>query len=908
MPISIRVKASAGVHDVVGQGTVTLGRAANNQVMLDAPEVSRFHATIEESGAGLVFTDLGSGNGSRVAGREAEPRVPVSIAPGDLIEIGPFSITAQRDSTIAPGPPIQRTVVGLSGATAMLVIHPSIIVTTPRGTSSHLLDRAELTLGRAAENDIVVPEEVVSRRHLVFHRKGATFEVSDFGTTNGIRVAGERVSSRILAEGDVLDIAGTVSIRFTQGAAAPEAAQAGQVVSLQPGKEMTIGRSPDCGLVLDHPAVSALHARISQADGHSVIEDLGSSNGTFVNGDRLLPGRQHALAPGDVVRAGPVKLVFSPGQLHARDESREIALTATHLNQRLPSGLNLLQDLSVAIHPHEFVAVVGVSGAGKSTLLGALSGLRPASDGDVLVNGTSLYRNFQSYRTTLGYVPQDDILHKELPVYRALEYSAELRLPDDTRAEERQGRVDSVIETLGLQQRKETPVGRLSGGQRKRVSIGAELITRPGLFFLDEATSGLDPGTEGQLMRLLRRLADDGHTIVLITHATKNVMLCDQVLFLARGGYLAYYGPPDKALTYFGVQDFDGIYELLEDSGQTPEEWAQRYVQSPLHKEFVEGRLRAQNIDVAATVSAPSAAKPAKAARSSSWPRQLKVLSVRYLDIIRRDRVMVALLFLIAPLVGALDFLMWPRDVLSFQNGDGAKAMTMLFLAALFPFLIGAMTFVREIVKESAIYARERAVSLRIWPYLISKIGVGSLFALYHALALTAIQVIAVSFPGMDAMQLFKIYVTITLAVTSGVLWALLISAITNREEQAMLLAIGVIVLQVVFSGGLLPMSDLGPLGTVLGAITSTNWAFQALTTSAGLSTSGCEGDFSACRLPGFGGYTNQTERQLGFDGVDTAFGGTFGTEVLTAWLAMVAIIVVLSGVLFFLQKRKDTL
>src|SRR5439155_9732150 len=179
----------------------------------------------------------------------------------------------------------------------------------------------------------------------------------------------------------------------------------------------------------------------------------------------------------------------------------------------------------------------------------------------------------------------------ELTPFQALDYSARLRLPGDMDTEERHQRVLDTLETLGIAERKNVAIQRLSGGQRKRVSIGAELITRPGLFFLDEATSGLDPGTENQMMRLLRRLADQGHTIVLITHATKNVMLCDQVLFLARGGHLAYFGPPDRALTYFGVSDFDEIYLRLEDE-LTPEQWGQRYQSSEECATFVKDRLQ----------------------------------------------------------------------------------------------------------------------------------------------------------------------------------------------------------------------------------------------------------------------------------------------------------------------------
>ena len=171
-----------------------------------------------------------------------------------------------------------------------------------------------------------------------------------------------------------------------------------------------------------------------------------------------------------------------------------------------------------------------------------------------------------------------------------LDYEAQLRLPADTTRAERAQRVNEVLSTLGLNERRDAPIAQLNSGQRKRVSIGVELLAKPGLFFLDEATAGLDPGTESQLMRLMRQLADAGHTMVLVTHATKNVMLCDMVAFVAAGGYLAFYGPPGEALSYFEVKDFDAIYDRLQ-SESTPEEWANRFRSAPQYAAYVTNRL-----------------------------------------------------------------------------------------------------------------------------------------------------------------------------------------------------------------------------------------------------------------------------------------------------------------------------
>ncbi len=906
MAVQLVVQTPASARELPLEGTLTFGRAPDNAIRLDDIDVSRHHASLVVTAEGALFTDLGSANGSRVNGQEVEPRAPVRVQAGDTISMGNCSIVLRPGAGGAPAMPPAAQAAAEAGATTMLRFEPAVDVLTDAGARTVPLAGDTITIGRAPDNAIAIESDLVSRHHIVLRRQGLGFLAEDLGTTNGMTVRGRRVTSHALADGDEVVVGGAVTLRFHLAPAAPAMPEGEREVRLDVSQPIIIGRDASCDLRLPHPTVSKLHARISPAPGgQRVIEDLGSTNGTFVNGVRLQRGERRTLLAADTVQVGPIRLhLGGAGVVRQVDHSRDIRLAAVHLNQRINARLNLLQDISVVIEPREFVAVVGVSGSGKSTLFGALSGLRPATDGDVMLNETSLYTHFQAFRTTLGYVPQDDILHKELPVARALGYAAELRLPDDTPAEERESRVETVLETLGLRERRDTPVGRLSGGQRKRVSIGAELLTQPGLFFLDEATSGLDPGTESQLMRLLRHLADEGHTILLITHATKNVMLCDQVLFLARGGNLAYFGPPDQALGYFGVPDFDGIYEKLESNEKTPAEWGALYRESAQYQQFVAGRLA--SLAAQGAVAAPVA--PPVAGRTSSAVRQLGVLSRRYFDLIRRDRVNLMLLFLLAPALSLIDLVAWPRDVLDPVTGEATTAMTMMFLAALIPFLIGSLSSVREIVKESAIYNRERAVSLKIWPYLGSKVAVGALFAFYHAGILLGAKVLLIDYPGGEYSDFAVIYVTLVLAVISGVMWALLISTLTSKEEQAMMLVIGLIVLQVVFSGGLVNLEDLGVAGLILGSITPTSWALKALTVGFGVSADGCAGDLATCNLPGIPGMASPEVRAATFATIDDKFGPIFNADVLTCWGAMAAIIVVLGVALYVLQKRKDTL
>lgn len=923
-------------------GETGVGRAPDNVVILDDPLVSRHHVRLAWDGAEVRVTDLGSSNGTRVDDVELEPRVPRALLPGETVRIGGCALSLlsppDLDATLRPMPaagggraasadgmPVAAdaaatATAGAPGAgrrhaedTTIVLAPPGprLVVSTAAGAVEHPLDRDALTLGRDPSNDIVVDHPSVSRRHATIHRMGDGWEIEDAGSANGLTRDGTRVSSVRLHEGDVLRIMDAVSLAYLAGPGVPDAQGSVRTLRLAGRESLTIGRGAGNDVDLAHPTVSRAHARVLVRDGAVLVEDLGSANGTFVEGERIPAGEPRSVEPGAEVRVGPARFVVAPGALELSDESRDLQLDAVHLNQPVSKGLNLLQDISLSIQPREFVALVGVSGAGKSTLLDALNGFRPARDGSVLVNGTDLYRNADAFRTSIGYVPQDDIIHRELTVRQALEYSARLRLPADTTADERRRRVDEVLETLGLVERANVPIHRLSGGQRKRVSIGVELLTEPGLFFLDEATSGLDPGTEGQLMRLLRTLADRGHTVILVTHATKNVMLCDLVAFLAKGGHVAYFGPPDQALAYFGVTDFDGIYDKVERES-TPEEWGARYRASAQFREYVVARLQARYGDLVEVPRPGRAARPRGAASGGgrgarpSMLRQFRVLSARYLSIIRRDRVNLLLLFLVAPLLACIDFIAWPRDVFDPLSGDATRAMSMLFMASIIPFLVGALSSVREIVKEAPIHRRERAVAVGVAPYLASKVWVGVLFALYNAAVLLAIKMVAVDMGHLGPQAILLVFVTLALAAISGVMWGLLISAIAPREEQAMLLVIVVVVVQIVFSGGLVPLDRLGTAGGAIADATSTKWVFQGLTTATEVRSGDCTTpSLEGCILPGIESYATPAERQVMVGSLDEAFGPIFGTSIAAAWAATGLIALVLYVVVYVLLRRK---
>jgi ABC-type multidrug transport system ATPase subunit len=566
------------------------------------------------------------------------------------------------------------------------------------------------------------------------------------------------------------------------------------------------------------------------------IQDLRSANGVFVNGKRIQ--RDAFLKDWDQIRVGGFAFVLS-GQALQHRAVPGLKLEARNIHQQVSKSLNLLQDISLTINPNEFVALVGMSGSGKTTLLNALSGYWPASHGMVLINDIDLYEHYDLFRNDIGYVPQKEILHAALTPARALDYVTKLRMPPDITRQERETIVKKVLEDIDLVECGNVPISRLSGGLKKRVSIGCELLTKPRLLFLDEPTSGLDPGTEYEMMKLLRRLSGQGRTVILITQATKNVMLCDKVIFLARGGNLAFFGTPEGALEYFEQyrsdreriekeMGLDDIYRILNDEARgAPPEWAERYLNSFAYQHAfgIEPALaEMQQVQIADL--APKAERLQTSGQRVSGLRQLLILSARNLKILAQDKISLALMFILAPLLGILDIL-WGRDLYDPVDGDARKIVILWFIGALVTLSIGALCSVREIVKEVDIYERERSVNLKILPYVLSKVWIGVVLALYQAGVLLAFRYYFVN-PNLSSLTAFiGMYVTFFLGLTTGYLVGLLISAIAPNPNVALMLIVVVLVPQFLFAGALLPL-NLIPGGQQISILMPTRWIFES--------------------------------------------------------------------------------
>ncbi|MFE5941515.1 FHA domain-containing protein [Streptomyces sp. NPDC056480] len=597
-----------------------------------------------------------------------------------------------------------------------------------------------------------------------------------------------------------------------------------------PAHSIRIGRAPDNDVVVPDLVVSRHHAELrARPDGTYWIHDLGSHNGTYLNGAPVVDAR---VTPDDIVGVGHCAFCLIGGQLVEFTDTGEVSLDVQSLAVTVDHGRKtLLDEVSFPVGEKCLLGVVGPSGAGKSTLLGALTGQRPADRGTVLYDGRDLYRDYAELRQRIGLVPQDDILHLQLTVRRALGYAAELRFPEDTEPEERRARVDEVIQELGLGERAQQPIHSLSGGQRKRVSVALELLTKPSLLFLDEPTSGLDPGMDRSVMHMLRGLADDGRTVVVVTHSVLSLDVCDRLLVLAPGGRVAYYGPPADSLGFFGFDEWPEAFEAFENDRDR--DWAGLYRSSRFHRRYVADATARPNVPVPG--AAPVEREPAPPPKAQSWGSQLRTLVRRYTAALSADRTFLAIMIALPFVMGAM------ARALSEGGFNQESTLNVLLILCVGGVLTGAANAVRELVKERTIYRRERAVGLSRSAYLASKVVVLGAITVVQAVVLTLVALIGVplNVPGGKGV-LMPPLVEITLAVAllsfTAMMLGLLVSALVRKEEVTMPLLVLLAIVQVVFCGALLTVRGT-PVLEQLAWLVPSRWAFAAMGATVDIGT-----------------------------------------------------------------------
>jgi ABC transport system ATP-binding/permease protein len=691
-------------------------------------------------------------------------------------------------------------------------------------------------LGRAPDwSNILIPDDwkVMSRRQAIIQKEGKDYRIYDGDrqkpSGNGIFLNQTRINrteGMLLKNGMQLYIGQDprqyITLTYRNPQSNTVTMPCVRSLSLKGLQEwpVELGRAPNpnsrSALQLDAPTISRLHATIDlDSKGNYILKDR-SSNGTFVNGKQV--EQSYPLKRGDTIQIGPFTILFTGDSLNLTNATNRIRVDAKDLvfkvKDKTGKEFTILNNVTVAIEPGQLVALVGGSGAGKSTLMKALLGINPITSGQVLINGDDLRQNWTIYRSQIGYVPQDDIIHPDLTVEEVLTYACQLRLPPDTNIDRV---ITQTLEQIKLSHVRNTLVAKLSGGQRKRVSIGVELLADPKLFFLDEPTSGLDPGLDKEMMELLREQASRGRTIVLVTHATDNIGTCDRIAFMGLGGSLCYYGPPGEALTFFqknsgkfedeSFNDFADIYIQL-NKGKTKEAidervnyWANTYKKSSLYTSYIEnslspGKTEQQKTDTNVKIGI-------------SPIGQIVLLSQRYWKLVNRDRISLIISLLSGPIIIALTALPLKAEQPLKALGDNefsliqaSLALRLLFIFSCVAIWVGLSNSIREIVKESAIYFRERLLNLKLGPYILSKLAIRGGIGLIQTI-LIAIIVILVFDPPESKIISWPLGFIITtfLTLLASTSLSLMISAFVKTENEGNGLLPLVMMPQIIFSG-----------------------------------------------------------------------------------------------------------
>ncbi|SHL76638.1 FHA domain-containing protein [Actinacidiphila paucisporea] len=736
------------------------------------------------------------------------------------------------------------------------------------------------SLGRDPQADLVCDDPRVSWRHAIIRRGDRGWMIEDQGSTNGTFVHGQRVQQTEVGPGSTVTLGNAANgprLSFTGGT--PVAASGGDVHSAgtayaqppqqsypqyhqaqaqaqaqvvapvpqavppqqgggwpgqppapqgipqqQPvspgpgngdrspttfhqialGRVMRIGRALENDLVVFDLQVSRYHAEFrAHPDGRHEIVNLSSHNGTYVNGQ---PIQRHLLGPNDIVGVGHSTFRLVGDRLEEFVDTGAVSFSARRLSVTVPHGKTtktILRDVSFGVPEKSLIGVIGPSGSGKSTLLRALTGYRPADQGEVLYDNRNLYKQFAELRQRIGLVPQDDILHKELQVKTALRYAAKLRFPGDTASAEREARIDEVLRELKLDIHADKRITSLSGGQRKRVSVALELLTKPSLIFLDEPTSGLDPGMDRDVMKLLRGLADDGRTVLVVTHSVAELALCDKLLVMAPGGAVAYFGPPDEALNFFGYDNWADVFSAFETYRDY--DWMGRWRGSQHYQTY------AADLDAVAPQTAPSIPhQVARPPKPQAWGPQLWTLVRRYTSVIASDRGFIGLMLILPTVLGIVSLLIPASSGLGYgparSHGQNRDAGTILMIIAVGACFAGAANSVRELIKERVIYERERAVGLSRSAYLMSKVIVlGVITALQGAIICGIGFAPRSRMPAEGVVLHSQPAVEMTLVIMAfgftSMMVGLIISALVKTAEKTMPLLVMFSIVQIVFTG-----------------------------------------------------------------------------------------------------------
>ena len=655
-----------------------------------------------------------------------------------------------------------------------------------------------VVIGSGDQASIKLNNKLISSNHVqLVYDTNNKLHLHDLNSTNGTFLNGEKISSSktyIVNPKDTIQLAAADGVLIVVEALASTPIKENKVNILDKLKnksKVVIGRATDCDVILHSESVSRQHAEVTKNNkGNYFIKDLNSTNGTFVNGHKV-KGSQTILLT-DKIFIG--KLQLSLGGV-TKDLSEELAICVKGIEKEFVNNGNTIKVLSkmdLAIPSKSLLAIMGPSGCGKTTLMNTLNGVSPATNGKVYLFGQELISNYEYLKTQIGYVPQDDTIHRQLTVRQSLYYTAKLRLNNFTESEI-DAKIDKILDQLGVLHIKNNLISKISGGQRKRVCIAVELLSEPLILFLDEPTSPLDPQTIEDFLNILKDLSNRGTTVVMVTHKPEDLDYMDEVIFLAKGGFPAYFGDSKSYKNYFGVKTAVSVFSLLSDSY-----WKDKY-RNPRPVSVV--------TETESTLSK---------SLNKSFLEQYSWLSKRYFKIKTNDKVNSLVMLLQAPIIAMLICII-------FDNITPAVP----FITALSAIWFGTNNAAREIVSELSIYKRERMFNMDISPYVLSKISVLAFFSIVQSAIFIGILYLRYSSNDsiLDYKDPFSAFIWMSFLSIAATFLGLLLSATLATAEKVMTIVPIVLIPQIMLAGLVAKINT--PYVELISYLTFTRWGTE---------------------------------------------------------------------------------
>jgi ABC transport system ATP-binding/permease protein len=792
-----------------GNSVWIIGSSPDCEIRVDKPFVSGKHCRLRLHDNQFLLEDLGSTNGTFVNARRLEPNSPIQVSPQDQLTLGPQH----------PMP------------------WPVLLQVAEKASQAGLL-----TIGRAPDCEIQLDYPMISWLHARITREGKQWIIEDLKSRNGtaLNQIDNKIQRAALQPTDDIYL-GSYKIaasrilterRLAQGESAFER------VRFQ-GDRMVLGRDPSCDYSLNFPEISWHHAALLRTAEGIYVEDLDSRNGTYINGARI--NGKVLIRPGQEIGLGSFRFqLLEDGALAKREYRGNVTIEVNSVAVNAPNGDKLLDSISLTIFPSELVALMGPAGSGKTTFLKAINGYTPPASGRVLFNGADLYQFYDRFRHQLSYVPQDDIVHPQLTVREALYFNARMRTDlTDTEIEQR---IDSVLSSLEIRDKKNTVIGSperkvLSGGQRKRVNIAMELIAAAPVIFLDEPTSGLSSYDAEKVIEVLKKLSSEGNTIITTIHQPSLEIFkkFDTLIMISRdkggSGSLAYFGPahpnsieffdPASALASSATGGKELIPEMLLSglAKRTTAEWAATYEQSSYKNLFVHNRSG----KITSATEQPAQSAVRKFGFGQWW-----TLVRRNILLKARDRAHAIILLvqspLLAVLLGGVFQTLKFSTLADFSQRLMTHAVGIEFLMVVAAIWFGCNNAARDIVGEWTVFQRERMISLKLPSYVFSKLAVAAMLSLLQCLMLLGIVTLMCGLKA-DFLATFGI---LYMASLVGAALGLCISALASSTESAIAMLPLVLLPVIALGGGLTPINGMPLAMQQIAKAVPSRWAFEA--------------------------------------------------------------------------------